>query len=132
MGFQPCTSWSFAAPRALGLALAIAPQAQNGTSSPGSQPFHCLYCLTSVCFPGALQHHVTTEHFKQTESTFTCGLCGELFTSQGELEGHCSAEHPKVIFTEAQATTTQIVQVETALFCSPPFSTLLFFPISTL
>eukprot|EP00076_Gallus_gallus_P032814 XP_024998352.1 zinc finger and BTB domain-containing protein 40 isoform X4 [Gallus gallus] len=60
---------------------------------------------------GALQHHVTTEHFKQTESTFTCGLCGELFTSQGELEGHCSAEHPKVIFTEAQATTTQIVQV---------------------
>ncbi|XP_052548062.1 zinc finger and BTB domain-containing protein 40 isoform X6 [Tympanuchus pallidicinctus] len=60
---------------------------------------------------GALQHHVTTEHFKQAQSTFTCGLCGELFTSQGELEGHCSAEHPKVIFTEAQTTTAQIVQV---------------------
>nr|XP_013815077.1 PREDICTED: zinc finger and BTB domain-containing protein 40 [Apteryx mantelli mantelli] len=60
---------------------------------------------------GALQQHVTTEHFKQTESTFTCGLCGELFTSQGELEGHYSAEHPKVVFTEAQATTAQIVQV---------------------
>uniref|UniRef100_A0A803YS07 Zinc finger and BTB domain containing 40 n=1 Tax=Meleagris gallopavo TaxID=9103 RepID=A0A803YS07_MELGA len=60
---------------------------------------------------GTLQHHVTTEHFKQAESTFTCGLCGELFTSQGELEGHCSTEHPKVIFTEAQVTTAQIVQV---------------------
>ncbi|XP_042687541.1 zinc finger and BTB domain-containing protein 40 isoform X4 [Centrocercus urophasianus] len=60
---------------------------------------------------GALQHHVTTEHFKQAQSTFTCGLCGELFTSQGELEEHCSAEHPKVIFTEAQTTTAQIVQV---------------------
>uniref|UniRef100_A0A8C3KSZ5 Zinc finger and BTB domain containing 40 n=1 Tax=Chrysolophus pictus TaxID=9089 RepID=A0A8C3KSZ5_CHRPC len=77
----------------------------------GSEPFHCLYCSASFCFPGALQHHVTTEHFKQAESTFTCGLCGELFTSQGELEGHCSAEHPKVIFTEAQATTAQVVQV---------------------
>ncbi|OXB60736.1 hypothetical protein ASZ78_006099 [Callipepla squamata] len=60
---------------------------------------------------GALQHHVTTEHFKRTESTFTCGLCGELFTSQGELDGHCGTEHPKVVFTEAQATTAQIVQV---------------------
>ncbi|XP_065594265.1 zinc finger and BTB domain-containing protein 40 [Cyrtonyx montezumae] len=60
---------------------------------------------------GALQHHVTTEHFKHTESTFTCGLCGELFTSQGELDGHCSTEHPKVVFTEAQATAAQIVQV---------------------
>ncbi|XP_021273093.1 zinc finger and BTB domain-containing protein 40 isoform X5 [Numida meleagris] len=60
---------------------------------------------------GALQQHVTTEHFKQAESTFTCGLCGELFTSQGELEGHHSTEHPKLVFTEAQATTAQIVQV---------------------
>ncbi|XP_068771790.1 zinc finger and BTB domain-containing protein 40 isoform X9 [Struthio camelus] len=77
----------------------------------GSQPFRCLYCSASFRFPGALQQHVTTEHFKQTESTFTCGLCGELFTSQGELEGHYSAEHPKVVFTEAQATTAQIVQV---------------------
>ncbi|NXC45399.1 ZBT40 protein, partial [Penelope pileata] len=76
-----------------------------------SQPFHCLYCSASFHLPGALQHHVTTEHFKQTESTFTCGLCGELFTSQDELEGHYSAEHPRVVFTEAQATTAQIVQV---------------------
>nr|XP_009911241.1 PREDICTED: zinc finger and BTB domain-containing protein 40 isoform X3 [Haliaeetus albicilla] len=58
---------------------------------------------------GALQNHVTSEHFKQTESTFTCKLCGELFPSQGELEGHYSAEHPKVVFS--QATTAQIVQV---------------------
>ncbi|XP_014802430.1 PREDICTED: zinc finger and BTB domain-containing protein 40 isoform X3 [Calidris pugnax] len=58
---------------------------------------------------GALQSHVATEHFKQTESTFPCELCGELFPSQGELEGHCSAEHPKMVFS--QATTTQIVQV---------------------
>ncbi|XP_019478088.1 zinc finger and BTB domain-containing protein 40 isoform X6 [Meleagris gallopavo] len=99
------------APCALRLALAIAPQAQGGASSPGSEPFHCSYCSASFCFPGTLQHHVTTEHFKQAESTFTCGLCGELFTSQGELEGHCSTEHPKVIFTEAQVTTAQIVQV---------------------
>ncbi|NXL85014.1 ZBT40 protein, partial [Alectura lathami] len=78
---------------------------------PGSQPFCCLYCSASFHSPEALQHHVTMEHFKQTESTFTCGLCGELFTSQGELEGHYSAEHPKVVFTEAQTTTAQIVQV---------------------
>ncbi|XP_021273090.1 zinc finger and BTB domain-containing protein 40 isoform X3 [Numida meleagris] len=77
----------------------------------GSQPFCCLYCSASFRFPGALQQHVTTEHFKQAESTFTCGLCGELFTSQGELEGHHSTEHPKLVFTEAQATTAQIVQV---------------------
>ncbi|XP_010124129.1 PREDICTED: zinc finger and BTB domain-containing protein 40-like, partial [Chlamydotis macqueenii] len=58
---------------------------------------------------GALQSHVTSEHFKQTESTFTCELCGELFPSQGELEGHYSAEHPNVVFS--QAATAQIVQV---------------------
>ncbi|XP_019396899.1 PREDICTED: zinc finger and BTB domain-containing protein 40 [Crocodylus porosus] len=77
----------------------------------GSQPFCCLYCSASFRFPGALQQHVTTEHFKQTESTFTCGLCGELFPTQEQLEGHYRAEHPKVVFAEAQATTTQIVQV---------------------
>ncbi|NXT25479.1 ZBT40 protein, partial [Syrrhaptes paradoxus] len=75
----------------------------------GSQPFRCLYCSASFRFPGALQNHVTIEHFKQTESTFTCELCGELFPSQCELEGHYSAEHPKVVFS--QATTAQIVQV---------------------
>ncbi|XP_074970194.1 zinc finger and BTB domain-containing protein 40 isoform X5 [Phalacrocorax aristotelis] len=75
----------------------------------GSQPFRCLYCSASFRFPGALQNHVTTEHFNQTENTFTCELCGELFPSQGELEGHYSAEHPKVVFS--QATTAQIVQV---------------------
>lgn len=83
----------------------------------GSQLFCCLYCSASFRFPGALQNHVTSEHFKQTESTFTCKLCGELFPSQGELEGHYSAEHPKVVFS--QATTAQIVQVQTALCCSP-------------
>ncbi|XP_035756491.1 zinc finger and BTB domain-containing protein 40 isoform X2 [Egretta garzetta] len=75
----------------------------------GSQPFRCLYCSASFCFPGALQSHVTSEHFKETETTFTCELCGELFPSQAELEGHCSTEHPKVVFS--QATTAQIVQV---------------------
>ncbi|NWW52431.1 ZBT40 protein, partial [Pedionomus torquatus] len=75
----------------------------------GSQPFHCLYCSASFHSPGALQSHVTTKHFKQTESTFPCDLCGELFPSQSELEGHYSNEHPKVILS--QATTTQIVQV---------------------
>ncbi|XP_065552329.1 zinc finger and BTB domain-containing protein 40 isoform X4 [Lathamus discolor] len=75
----------------------------------GSQPFRCLYCSASFHLPGALQNHVTSEHFKQKESTFPCELCGELFPSQGELEEHCSAEHPKVLFS--QATTAQIVQV---------------------
>ncbi|KAH1175917.1 zinc finger and BTB domain-containing protein 40 isoform X4 [Mauremys mutica] len=77
----------------------------------GTQPFRCLYCAASFRFPGALQHHVTTEHFKQIGSTFTCGLCGELFTTQEQLQTHYSAEHPKVTFTECQATTAQLVQV---------------------
>ncbi|XP_038232655.1 zinc finger and BTB domain-containing protein 40 isoform X4 [Dermochelys coriacea] len=77
----------------------------------GTQPFRCLYCVASFRFPGALQHHVTTEHFKQIESTFTCGLCGELFTTREQLQSHYSAEHPKVTFTECQATTAQLVQV---------------------
>ncbi|EMP42101.1 Zinc finger and BTB domain-containing protein 40 [Chelonia mydas] len=77
----------------------------------GTQPFRCLYCVASFRFPGALQHHVTTEHFKQIESTFTCGLCGELFATREQLQSHYSAEHPKVTFTECQATTAQLVQV---------------------
>uniref|UniRef100_A0A8C8SCG1 Zinc finger and BTB domain containing 40 n=1 Tax=Pelusios castaneus TaxID=367368 RepID=A0A8C8SCG1_9SAUR len=77
----------------------------------GTQPFRCLYCAASFRFPGALQHHVTTEHFKQLENTFTCGLCGELFTTREQLQGHYSAEHPKVTVTECQATSAQLVQV---------------------
>ncbi|XP_074977326.1 zinc finger and BTB domain-containing protein 40 isoform X1 [Caretta caretta] len=77
----------------------------------GTQPFRCLYCMASFRFPGALQHHITTEHFKQTESTFTCGLCGELFTTREQLQSHYSAAHPKVTFMECQATTAQLVQV---------------------
>ncbi|XP_034358643.1 zinc finger and BTB domain-containing protein 40 isoform X2 [Arvicanthis niloticus] len=69
----------------------------------GSQPFRCLYCAATFRFPGALQHHVTTEHFKQSESTFPCELCGELFTSQAQLDGHLESEHPKVTGTETQA-----------------------------
>lgn len=84
---------------------------------PGSQPFRCLYCSASFHLPGALQSHVSSEHFKQKESTFPCELCGELFPSQGELEEHCSAEHPKVVFS--QAATAQIVQVKTAVCLSP-------------
>ncbi|XP_013009362.1 zinc finger and BTB domain-containing protein 40 isoform X3 [Cavia porcellus] len=77
----------------------------------GSQPFRCLYCAATFRFPGALQHHVTTEHFKQSESTFPCELCGELFTSQAQLDGHLESEHPKVTSTETQAATSQMVQV---------------------
>ncbi|XP_053516296.1 zinc finger and BTB domain-containing protein 40 isoform X2 [Artibeus jamaicensis] len=77
----------------------------------GSQPFRCLYCAATFRFPGALQHHVTTEHFKQSESTFPCELCGELFTSQAQLEGHLESEHPKVMGPETQAATSQVVQV---------------------
>ncbi|XP_068935444.1 zinc finger and BTB domain-containing protein 40 [Petaurus breviceps papuanus] len=74
----------------------------------GSQPFRCLYCAASFRFPGALQHHVATEHFRQTENTFPCEVCGELFTSQAQLEAHFESEHGKVVVTEA---TTQMVQV---------------------
>uniref|UniRef100_A0A673TKC2 Zinc finger and BTB domain containing 40 n=1 Tax=Suricata suricatta TaxID=37032 RepID=A0A673TKC2_SURSU len=77
----------------------------------GSQPFRCLYCAATFRFPGALQHHVTTEHFKQSESTFPCELCGELFTSQAQLDGHLEAEHPKVPGAETSAAAAQVVQV---------------------
>lgn len=78
---------------------------------PGSQPFRCLYCTATFRFPGALQHHVTTEHFKQSESTFPCELCGELFTSQAQLDSHLESEHPKVMGSEPQAAASQVVQV---------------------
>lgn len=78
---------------------------------PGSQPFRCLYCAATFRFPGALQHHVTTEHFKQSESTFPCELCGELFTSQAQLDCHLESEHPKVTGTESQVAASQMVQV---------------------
>ncbi|XP_016831737.1 zinc finger and BTB domain-containing protein 40 isoform X2 [Cricetulus griseus] len=77
----------------------------------GSQPFRCLYCAATFRFPGALQHHVTTEHFKQSESTFPCELCGELFTSQAQLDSHLESEHPKVTGAETQAAAPQMVQV---------------------
>ncbi|XP_035948993.2 zinc finger and BTB domain-containing protein 40 isoform X5 [Halichoerus grypus] len=77
----------------------------------GSQPFKCLYCTATFRFPGALQHHVTTEHFKQSESTFPCELCGELFTAQAQLDGHLESEHPKVMGSEPQAAASQVVQV---------------------
>ncbi|XP_010593360.1 zinc finger and BTB domain-containing protein 40 isoform X1 [Loxodonta africana] len=77
----------------------------------GSQPFRCLYCAATFRFPGALQHHVTTEHFKQSENTFPCELCGELFTSQTQLDGHLESEHPKVMGTETQAAASPVVQV---------------------
>ncbi|XP_008846784.1 zinc finger and BTB domain-containing protein 40 isoform X1 [Nannospalax galili] len=77
----------------------------------GTQPFRCLYCAATFRFPGALQHHVTTEHFRQSESTFPCELCGELFTSQAQLDSHLESEHPKVTGSETQATTSQMVQV---------------------
>ncbi|XP_043852297.1 zinc finger and BTB domain-containing protein 40 [Dromiciops gliroides] len=79
----------------------------------GSQPFRCLYCTASFRFPGALQHHVATEHFRQTENTFPCEMCGELFTSQTQLEAHFESEHGNVVVTEAQVATaaTQMVQV---------------------
>ncbi|XP_058160138.1 zinc finger and BTB domain-containing protein 40 isoform X2 [Dasypus novemcinctus] len=77
----------------------------------GSQPFRCLYCAATFRFPGALQHHVTTEHFKQSESTFPCELCGELFTSQAQLDSHLELEHPKVMGTETPAAASPVVQV---------------------
>ncbi|KAI5139575.1 Zinc Finger And Btb Domain-Containing Protein 40 [Manis pentadactyla] len=77
----------------------------------GSQPFRCLYCVATFRFPGALQHHVSTEHFKQSENTFPCELCGELFTSQAQLDGHLESEHPKVTGTDAPAAASPMAQV---------------------
>ncbi|XP_029433692.1 zinc finger and BTB domain-containing protein 40 [Rhinatrema bivittatum] len=77
----------------------------------GSQPFRCLYCTDSFRFPGALQHHVATEHFSQTESTFGCQICGELFTTQAQMERHYEGDHPEVVFTETQGIAAQPGQV---------------------
>ncbi|XP_056398635.1 zinc finger and BTB domain-containing protein 40 isoform X2 [Hyla sarda] len=78
---------------------------------PGTQPFQCLYCSECFQFPGALQHHVSTDHFNETENTFGCDLCGELFTSQTQLEKHYETDHPDIVLAEAQAANTQVVQV---------------------
>ncbi|MEE6483410.1 hypothetical protein FKM82_013543 [Ascaphus truei] len=77
----------------------------------GAQPFHCLYCSDCFRFPGALQHHVASEHFIETENTFGCELCGELFTVHSQLERHYETDHPEVVLTEDQSTDTQVVQV---------------------
>lgn len=89
----------------------------------GSQPFRCLYCAATFRFPGALQHHVTTEHFKQSESTFPCELCGELFTSQAQLDSHLESEHPKVAGTESQAAASRMVQVSLGPLAAQDLST---------
>ncbi|KAG8568852.1 hypothetical protein GDO81_014179 [Engystomops pustulosus] len=78
---------------------------------PGTQPFQCLYCSECFQFPGALQHHVSTDHFNETENTFGCELCGELFTSQALLEKHYETDHPDIVLAETQAANTQVVQV---------------------
>ncbi|KAM4015845.1 zinc finger and BTB domain-containing protein 40 [Anomaloglossus baeobatrachus] len=76
----------------------------------GTQPFQCLYCSECFQFPGALQHHVSTDHFNETENTFGCDLCGELFTSQTQLEKHYETDHPDIVLAE-QAANAQVVQV---------------------
>ncbi|XP_040284511.1 zinc finger and BTB domain-containing protein 40 isoform X2 [Bufo bufo] len=78
---------------------------------PGTQAFQCLYCSECFQFPGALQHHVSTDHFNETDNTFGCELCGELFTSQAQLEKHYEMDHPDIVLAEAQAENTQVVQV---------------------
>ncbi|XP_041427377.1 zinc finger and BTB domain-containing protein 40 isoform X1 [Xenopus laevis] len=77
----------------------------------GTQPFLCLYCTDSFQFPGALQHHVATEHFHESENTFGCEICGELFTVHSQLERHYETDHPEVVLTETQTADTQMVQV---------------------
>ncbi|XP_060114834.1 zinc finger and BTB domain-containing protein 40 [Heteronotia binoei] len=77
----------------------------------GSQPFLCPHCSTSFHLQEALQHHVATEHPTQAEPSLGCGLCGELFTGQEQLEEHCGAERPKVVFADSQVPAAHIVQV---------------------
>ncbi|XP_018417865.1 PREDICTED: zinc finger and BTB domain-containing protein 40 [Nanorana parkeri] len=77
----------------------------------GSQPFQCLYCSECFQFPGALQHHVATNHFNETENTFGCELCGELFTSQTQLETHYESDHPSIVIEETEGENAQVVQV---------------------
>lgn len=101
------------APCALRLALGCPSPGSDSAAPAGSQPLHRLYCSTALRSSGALQSHVSSQQVTQTDSTFTCELCGELFLSQGKLVGHLSTEHHKVAF--CQATTAQIVQVRIAL-----------------
>ncbi|XP_077314061.1 zinc finger and BTB domain-containing protein 40 isoform X1 [Lithobates pipiens] len=77
----------------------------------GSQPFQCLYCSECFQFPGALQHHVAANHFNETENTFGCELCGELFTSQTQLERHYENDHPNIVIEETDTGNAQVVQV---------------------
>lgn len=77
----------------------------------GSQPFQCLYCSECFQFPGALQHHVAANHFNETENTFGCELCGELFTSQTLLETHYENDHPNIVLEETDTGNAQVVQV---------------------
>ncbi|KAL8198664.1 UNVERIFIED_CONTAM: hypothetical protein K2H54_020437 [Gekko kuhli] len=77
----------------------------------GSQAFLCPHCSASFHLQETLQHHVATEHTTQAEPSLGCGLCGELFSGQGQLEEHCGAEHPKVVFAGSQVPTAHIVQV---------------------
>ncbi|KAM4885974.1 LOW QUALITY PROTEIN: zinc finger and BTB domain-containing protein 40 [Sylvia borin] len=89
----------------------LAVPGQTQTVPPtGSQPFCCWYCSMAFCSLGALQSHVTSQHFTQTGSTFICELCGELFPSQCKLEGHLSTQHPKVAFQTTAAQTVQVTQ----------------------
>ncbi|XP_043916369.1 zinc finger and BTB domain-containing protein 40 [Protopterus annectens] len=82
----------------------------------GSQPFRCMYCSASFRYLGALQHHINTDHFSESDSTYGCEVCGELFTTQQTLEKHYETEHHRA-FSEAQTAadisteTTQVVQV---------------------
>lgn len=105
----PLDAWPSPAPPLPGSAPPRLPQPHVRPPPAGSQPFRCLYCAATFRFPGALQHHVTTEHFKQSESTFPCELCGELFTSQAQLDCHLESEHPKVLGAETQSQMVQVI-----------------------
>ena len=108
-----------AAPPLPGPAPLWLPQPHLHPPPAGSQPFRCLYCAATFRFPGALQHHVTTEHFKQSESTFPCELCGELFTSQAQLDCHLESEHPKVLGAETQSQMVQVIVGPWIRGCGP-------------
>ncbi|XP_078095316.1 zinc finger and BTB domain-containing protein 40 isoform X2 [Mustelus asterias] len=76
----------------------------------GIHPFKCSYCSSTFRFPGALHHHLSTEHSTAQTSTFVCGDCAQLFTSQQDLEEHQRSKHAGILFANVQEAAQMVIQ----------------------
>ncbi|XP_051895349.1 zinc finger and BTB domain-containing protein 40 [Pristis pectinata] len=81
----------------------------------GIHPFKCSHCPATFRFPGALQHHLSTEHSTQQTSTFLCGDCAQLFSSQQDLEEHQRSKHARILFANVQEATQMVIQASEQL-----------------